>query len=202
MFGNLSIGPKTVGLLAVPVAAVTLLGATVATAGWGERSRAADDPRPGRLPGRRGRPRPHRRPGARPGRGVAAERLDRLALLRAEVDRRLATADQAMADHDRMVAGLLGVVLELARRLDGLAPAGTARLLLAVAAAKEATGRERSLLAATPATARPARAREEVLRARLTAAARTTETMVAITGPDPAGRWARPVPWTGCCAPP
>ena len=31
---------------------------------------------------------------------------------------------------------------------------------------------------------------------------RTTETLLAMAGPDPAGRWARPVPWTGCCAPP
>jgi hypothetical protein len=86
---------------------------------------------------------------------VAGERLDRLALLRAEVDRRLAATDQVAADHDRMVAGLLGVALELAHRLDAPGPARTARLLLALAAAKEATGRERSLLAATPAAARP-----------------------------------------------
>jgi hypothetical protein len=107
---------------------------------------------------------------------VAGERLDRLALLRAEVDRRLAATAQVAADHDRMVAGLLGVALELAHRLDAPGPARTARLLLAVAAAKEATGRERSLLAATPAAARPGRARDGALAARLTAAASTGST--------------------------
>jgi hypothetical protein len=117
MFGNLSIRPRMVGLLAVPVAAVALLGATVAATGWGERSRAADDRRLAALAGRAltayragaaalgstGDPALDRAV------AVAAERLDRLALLRAEVDRRLAATDQVAADHDRMVAGLLGI---------------------------------------------------------------------------------------------
>ena len=91
MFGNLSIRPKLVGLLAVPVAGATLLGVAGAGAGWGERARAEEA----------------RRMAAVAGQAVAAERLDRLALVRAEVDRRLATPDQAMADHDQLVAGLL-----------------------------------------------------------------------------------------------
>jgi Nitrate and nitrite sensing len=236
MFGNLSIRPRMVGLLAVPVAAAVLLGGTVAAAGWGQRARAADDRRLAALAGqavaaahelqeeraravawtaeagrggedglaaRRGRVDralaayragaaalgPSADPALDQALAVAAGRLDRLTLVRAEVDRRLATADQVTADHDRLVAGLLGVTLELAHRLDAPVPAGMARLLLAVAAAKEATGRERSLLAATPA--RPAGAtgagatpaavravprapagdRDEVLAARLTAAA-------------------------------
>jgi hypothetical protein len=97
---------------------------------------------------------------------VAAGRLDRLALVRAEVDRALATPEQAMAGLDQMVAVLLGVTGELAHRLDAPAAARAARLLLAVASAKEATGRERSLLATSPA-----QTRDQVLRARLTAAA-------------------------------
>ena len=42
MLGNLSIRPKTVGLLAVPVAGATLLGVAGVAAGWDERARAAD----------------------------------------------------------------------------------------------------------------------------------------------------------------
>src|SRR5215218_4918587 len=181
MFGNLSIRPMMVGLLAVPVAAVALLGATVAAAGWGERAGAADDDRrlaalagqavaaahelqeeraravawtagPVRggqagLAARRGRADralaayrsgaaalgPTGDPALDRAVAVAGERLDRLALLRAEVDRRLAATDQVAADHDRMVAGLLGVALELAHRLD--AP-GPARLTAAAAVAR------------------------------------------------------------------
>jgi hypothetical protein len=156
MFGNLSIRPMMVGLLAVPVAAVALLGATVAAAGWGERAGAADDRRLAALAGqavaaahelqeeraravawtagpvrggqaglaaRRGRADralaayrsgvaalgPTGDPALDRAVAVAGERLDRLALLRAEVDRRLAATDQVAADHDRMVAGLLGI---------------------------------------------------------------------------------------------
>ena len=42
MFGNLSIRPKMVGLLAVPVAGPTLLGVAGVAAGWDEPARAAD----------------------------------------------------------------------------------------------------------------------------------------------------------------
>jgi hypothetical protein len=75
MFGNLSIRPKLIGLLAVPVAGATLLGVVGAAAGWDERGRAEEARRMAAVA------------------GVAAERLDRLALVRAEVDRRLATSD-------------------------------------------------------------------------------------------------------------
>jgi hypothetical protein len=42
MFGNLSIRPKLVGLLAVPVVGATLLGVAGAVAGGGERARAEE----------------------------------------------------------------------------------------------------------------------------------------------------------------
>ena len=87
---------------------------------------------------------------------VATERLDRLALVRVEVDRRLVTPARAMAGHDVMVDALLGVTRGLAAELEAPAPARAARLLLALSAAKEATGQERVVLAATPT---PARAR-------------------------------------------
>ena len=99
---------------------------------------------------------------------VASERLDRLALVRVEVDRRLVTPERAMAGHDAMVDALLGVARGLAADLEAPAPARAARLLLALSAAKEATGQERVVLAATPA---PARARAGVLRVRLAATA-------------------------------
>jgi signal transduction histidine kinase len=99
---------------------------------------------------------------------VATERLDRLALVRVEVDRRLVTPARAMAGHDAMVDALLGVVRGLAAELEAPAPARAARLLLAVSAAKEATGQERVVLAATPA---PARAKAGVLRVHLAATA-------------------------------
>ena len=99
---------------------------------------------------------------------VASERLDRLALVRVEVDRRLVTPERAMAGHDAMVDALLGVARGLAAGLEAPAPARAARLLLALSAAKEATGQERVVLAATPA---PARARAGVLRVRLAATA-------------------------------
>jgi signal transduction histidine kinase len=99
---------------------------------------------------------------------VATERLDRLALVRVEVDRRLVTPARAMAGHDTMVDALLGVARGLAAELEAPAPARAARLLLALSAAKEATGQERAVLAATPA---PARAKAGVLRVRLAATA-------------------------------
>jgi signal transduction histidine kinase len=80
-------------------------------------------------------------------------------VVRAEVDRRLVTLERTMADLDRTVADLLEVTRQLTDRLDAPAATRAARLLLAVAAAKEATGRERSLLAATRAGAEPATAR-------------------------------------------
>jgi signal transduction histidine kinase len=87
---------------------------------------------------------------------VATERLDRLAVVRVEVDRRVVTAERAMASHDAMVDALLGVTRGLATRLEAPAPARSARLLLAVSAAKEATAQERVVLAITPAPARAA----------------------------------------------
>jgi hypothetical protein len=185
MFGNLSIRPRMVGLLAVPVAAVALLGATVAAAGWGERAGAADDRRLAALAGQavaaahelqeeRARAVAWTAGPVRGGQaGLAARRgrADRaLAAYRSGAAALCPTGDPAL-DPAVAVAGLLGVALELAHRLDAPGPARTARLLLALAAAKEATGRERSLLAATPAAARPGRARDGALAARLTAAA-------------------------------
>jgi hypothetical protein len=106
---------------------------------------------------------------------TAGERLDRLAVTRALVDRRLLPPERAAVDHDTMVAALLGVTRGLADRLDAPGPARVARLLLAVTGAKEATGRERTLLAAPsirPAgPAGAARAADDVLRVRLAAAA-------------------------------
>ena len=113
---------------------------------------------------------------------VATERLDRLAVVRVEVDRRLVTPARVLAGHDAMVDALLGVTRGLAARLEAPAPASSARLLLALTAAKEATGQERVVLAAvpidrgtTPAVPRtpPARApaRDGSLRLRLAATA-------------------------------
>ena len=78
---------------------------------------------------------------------VATERLDRLAVVRVEVDRRVDTPERAMAGHDAMVDALLGVTRGLATSLQAPAPALSARLLLAIAAAKEATSQERVVLA-------------------------------------------------------
>ncbi|HEX3211601.1 MAG TPA: nitrate- and nitrite sensing domain-containing protein [Actinomycetota bacterium] len=99
---------------------------------------------------------------------VATERLDRLAVVRVEVDRRLVTPARVLAGHDAMVDALLGVTRGLAARLEAPAPASSARLLLALTAAKEATGQERVVLAAVPARAA---ARDESLRLRLAATA-------------------------------
>jgi hypothetical protein len=82
---------------------------------------------------------------------VATERLDRLAVVRVEVDRRLVTPARVLAGHDAMVDALLSVTRGLVARLEAPAPASSARLLLALTAAKEATGQERVVLAAAPA---------------------------------------------------
>jgi signal transduction histidine kinase len=82
---------------------------------------------------------------------VASERLDRLAVVRVEVDRRLVTPARVLAGHDAMVDALLSVTRGLVARLEAPAPASSARLLLALTAAKEATGQERVVLAAAPA---------------------------------------------------
>ena len=81
---------------------------------------------------------------------AAGARLDRLAVLRAQADRRVLTPERTAAGHDAMVAALLVVARGLAGQLDAPEPARSARLLLALAAAKEATGQERTLLAAVP----------------------------------------------------
>jgi len=102
---------------------------------------------------------------------AATARLERLPVIRAETDRRLLPPELAGGGHDALVDALLGVALGLAARLDGPGPSRGARLLLAVAAAAEATGQERTLLAAIRPGARAARADEEVLRVRLVARA-------------------------------
>jgi signal transduction histidine kinase len=78
---------------------------------------------------------------------AASARLGGLAGVRAEVDRRLLAPEPAAAAHDAMVAGLLVVTRSLAAHLEAPGPAGSARLLLAIAAAEEATATERDLLA-------------------------------------------------------
>jgi hypothetical protein len=82
---------------------------------------------------------------------VATERLERLAAVRAEADRRLVTPARTVADHDLMVRALRGVEGGLTGSLTTPEPARVARLLVALTAAKEATAQERALLAAAPA---------------------------------------------------
>ncbi|HEU4396877.1 MAG TPA: nitrate- and nitrite sensing domain-containing protein [Actinomycetota bacterium] len=194
MFGNLSIRPKMVVLLAVPVAGTALLGATGVAGAWGDRARAAEERREaaaarqalvvvhelqeervravswaageggqGELGARRRRVDsalaayragaaglgPTGDPALDQAVAGAAGRLDRLAVVRAEVDRRLVDPERASATHDALVSPLLGVARGLAANLDAPVPARTARLLLAVTTAKEATGQERTLLAGT-----------------------------------------------------
>ncbi|HEU4400254.1 MAG TPA: nitrate- and nitrite sensing domain-containing protein [Actinomycetota bacterium] len=194
MFGNLSIRPKMVVLLAVPVAATALLGVTGVAGAWGDRARAAEERREaavagqalvavhelqeervravawaageggqGELGARRRRVDsalaayragaaglgPTGEPALDRAVAAAAERLDRLAVVRAEVDQRLVDPERASATHDALVSPLLGVARGLAAHLDTPVPARTARLLLAVTTAKEATGQERTLLAGT-----------------------------------------------------
>jgi signal transduction histidine kinase len=211
MFGNLSIRPKMVVLLAVPVAGAALLGATGVAGAWGDRARAAEARREtavagqalvvvhelqeervravswaageggqGELGARRRRVDsalaayragaaglgPTGDPALDQAVAGAAGRLDRLAVVRAEVDRRLVAPERASASHDALVSPLLGVARGLAAHLDAPVPARTARLLLAVTTAKEATGQERTLLAGT----RPA-VSSAATRVRLAAAA-------------------------------
>jgi signal transduction histidine kinase len=194
MFGNLSIRPKMVVLLAVPVAGTALLGVTGVAGAWGDRATAAEERREaavagqalvavhelqeervravawaageggqGELGARRRRVDsalaayragaaglgPTGEPALDRAVAVAAERLDRLAVVRAVVDQRLVDPERASASHDALVFPLLGVARGLAAHLDTPAPARTARLLLAVTTAKEATGQERTLLAGT-----------------------------------------------------
>jgi Nitrate and nitrite sensing/Histidine kinase-, DNA gyrase B-, and HSP90-like ATPase len=91
---------------------------------------------------------------------AATTRLERLPVVRAETDRRLLPPELAGGGHDALVDALLAVARGLAARLDAPGPSRTARLLLAVAAAKEATGQERTLLAAVPPTPRTAGVRD------------------------------------------
>ena len=213
MFGNLSIRPKMVVLLAVPVAGTALLGLTGVAGAWGDRARAAQERREaavagqavaavhelqeervravawaageggqGELGARRRRVDaalaayragaaglgPTGDPALDQAVAAATGPVDRLAVVRAEVDQRLVTPERAAATHDALVDPLLGVVRGLAAQLDGPAPARTARLLLAVTTAKEASGKERTLLAATPPAASTTRG---ALRVRLAAAA-------------------------------
>jgi signal transduction histidine kinase len=198
MVGNLSIRSKLLGLLAVPVAGAVLLGVAGVAAGWGERSRAADERRLATVTGQaaaavhelqeeraravawtagsgvagRAELAARRRrvdralaayrsgaadlaptgdPALDQAVAAAAARLDQLVGVRAEVDRRLLDPEQAAAGHDAMVAALLVVTRGLAAHLQAPDPARSARLLLALAAANEATGQEHTLLAATPA---------------------------------------------------
>jgi signal transduction histidine kinase len=120
---------------------------------------------------------------------AATTHLDQLVGVRAEVDRRLLTPGQTAAGHDAVVGALLVVTRALAAHLKAPDSARSARLLLSLVAAKEATSQERTLLATTPPTAAraaapstgaaggPARsagaggAAEAVLRVRLAAAA-------------------------------
>jgi signal transduction histidine kinase len=107
--------------------------------------------------------------GSAPGQaaGTAVVRLDRLVVVRAEVDRRLLGPAEAATGFDALVAALLVVTRRLAERLDAPEPARSARLLLALAAAKEATGRERTLLAAGQVPPVPLAAAAAVARAEL-----------------------------------
>jgi signal transduction histidine kinase len=100
---------------------------------------------------------------------AAATRLERLPVVRAETDRRLLPPELAAGGHDALVDALLGVARGLAAHLEAPGPSRTARLLLAVAAAKEATGQERTLLATVPLAAKRAAVDGEVLRVRLVA---------------------------------
>jgi signal transduction histidine kinase len=103
---------------------------------------------------------------------AATTRLARLPVVRAGTDRRLLPPELAGGGHDALVDALLGVARGLAAHLETPGPSRTARLLLAVAAAKEATGQERTLLAAVPVAAKArATAADDLLRVRLVARA-------------------------------
>jgi Nitrate and nitrite sensing len=111
---------------------------------------------------------------------TAATRLDWLAVQRAPVDRRLVPPERPGIDHDTMIAALLGVARGLADRLTAREPARVARFLLAATEAKEATGQERTLLAAGP----PGPATVP-----LAAAAAWLARSSATSGPPPATTW-------------
>jgi signal transduction histidine kinase len=199
MFGNLSIHPKMVVLLAVPVAGTALLAVTGVAGAWGDRTRAAEERREaaaasqalvavhelqeeriravawaageggqGELGARRRRVdsalAAHRAGAAALGPtgdpaldqavAVAAERLDRLAVVRAEVDQRLLDPERASATHDALVSPLLGVARGLAAGLDAPVPARTARMLLAGTLPAVSSDSTRVRLAAAAAVAR------------------------------------------------
>jgi signal transduction histidine kinase len=84
---------------------------------------------------------------------AATTRLERLPAVRAETDHRQLSPELAGGGHEALVDALLAVARGLAGQLDAPGPSRTARLLLALAAAKEATGQERTLLAAVPVAA-------------------------------------------------
>jgi signal transduction histidine kinase len=199
VFGNLSIHPKMVVLLAVPVAGTALLAVTGVAGAWGDRTRAAEERREaaaasqalvavhelqeeriravawaageggqGELGARRRRVdsalAAHRAGAAALGPtgdpaldqavAVAAERLDRLAVVRAEVDQRLLDPERASATHDALVSPLLGVARGLAAGLDAPVPARTARMLLAGTLPAVSSDSTRVRLAAAAAVAR------------------------------------------------
>src|SRR5215207_2893712 len=144
MFGILSIRSKLLVLLAVSVAGSVLLGVAGVAGAWGHRVRAAawvagdGQDGQGELRSRRRRVDgalaeyragvaglgPTGDPALDQAVAVATERLDRLALVRVEVDRRLVTPARAMAGHDAMVDALLGVARGLAAELEAPAPPG------------------------------------------------------------------------------
>ena len=197
MFGKPSIRSKLLLGMAVPVAAVGLLGVAGAAGAWSDRAGAREDGRTARVAGlalaavhelqeervravawaagqgragdaelsarRRRVDRalaayragtaglgPTGDPALDRALTTAAVRLDRLAVQRALVDRRLVPPERAGIDHDTIIAALLGVARGLADRLAAPGPARVARVLLAATEAKEATGKERTLLAAAP----------------------------------------------------
>jgi signal transduction histidine kinase len=94
-----------------------------------------------------GRPRPRGLEGAL---AAATGQLDRLPVWRRDADRRPVSPGRAVAGYTLMVDALLGVVRELAEGLETPALARGMALSLAVAEAKESTGRERGLLATVP----------------------------------------------------
>ena len=199
MFGNLSIHPKMVVLLAVPVAGTALLGVTGVAGAWGDRTRAAEERREAALAGQalvavhelqeervravawaagegaQGELGARRRrvdsalaayragvaalgptgdPALDQAVAAAAERLDRLAVVRAEVDQRLVDPERASVTHDALVSPLLGVARGLAAGLDAPVPARTARLLLAGTLPAVSSASTRVRLAAAAAVAR------------------------------------------------
>ena len=249
MFRNLSIRPKMVVLLAVPVAGTALLGVTGVAGAWGDRPLQPPQ-RPGPVGGQRRvhppAPRPQLalaalagRPGVRPdpfllqlvdghqrlaGQGELGARRRRVdaaaAAYRAGALRRL----------ERTVAGdldaaALASLRQRERRLrDRQVLAGVAVLATLVAASLllRVLGRREMLARAAPGAAVPGLARrgqaladrqlqllEDLVRDEpdplrregllgvdhlATRLRRTAETLLAVTGPDPARRSTRPLP--------